>query len=84
MIIAVPLMERVGRRATLILFYLCGGIACIAVGALTGSWTLRFDESAKMCFFSEERSGENVRLSVGIARQNVRGGSVLRYLQLLC
>ena len=40
-LLAIPLMERLGRRATLIIFYLLGGVSCIAVGALKESMFVR-------------------------------------------
>ena len=36
-LLVIPLMERLGRRSTLIIFYLFGGVSCIAVGALKES-----------------------------------------------
>ena len=45
-LLAVPLMERLGRRPTLVIFYLLGGVSCIAAGALNER-TLRLKNASR-------------------------------------
>ena len=82
-LLVVPLMERLGRRSTLIICYLFGGVSCIVVGLLNERMLrpkMRYD-TFNAC--RHRATLQEYRTGVGSGGQNGHAGRIRRHLQVL-